>query len=63
MGTRTTRIRRTNADFNLLDADDKSCCILQLLNLSKKAFCTLQPFLRTDNQNIKKGKCTKAQNI
>ena len=22
MGTRTTRIRRTNADFNLLDADD-----------------------------------------
>ena len=29
----------------------------------EKAFCTLQPFLRTDNQNIKKGKCTKAQSI
>ena len=33
MGTRTTRIRRTNADFNLLDADDtdnadlKGCAI------------------------------------
>ena len=34
-----------------------------MMDCKKALQGTLQPFLRTDNQNIKKGKCTKAQSI